>query len=489
MKTRDYDHLGLTPFTIKIKGVNWLPDLFAILCERIEWIFPQLADSDIAGLTEVNYAEVELVLKGKGEIDERLWDNLWWRTGNQKKRPATKLPIHPCDAYNFLRTVDYAFNGFNRKSSDPSSDYFPFWKELNDPNGEKNGSSLTTQPLKYGWLLPCESRQPGRGQFLGERFFHLRWIRPTPGLTVSYHCLAERDDLDSWRHENADFKVGFLPCIERQDVRFESLSQRGKPAYDTVHRDEEKIAERICRVIDANSTRIDLLVAPELACSPAIWEQVQKHLRTRPLLPRAANRLKVIMLGTAAHEQRNRALVVDYRGNELFSQDKMHRYEMSANEMKRYQISDLDRQLGGHEENAFIHPRCLKLCDSEVLGRFAVLICEDFAHLEPAAVTAIKLGVQLVICPVMDGDFQPYRWVASWADWYARVYNVQTISVNSLVMPPHHIPENDDFGIGLIGQIVDENDIPRVEILRTDPNNVENPVISSVKLVKNLMIG
>jgi hypothetical protein len=159
------------------------------------------------------------------------------------------------------------------------------------------------------------------------------------------------------------------------------------------------------------------------------------------------------------------------------TQDKIHLYEMSPPEIEKYGLQgEFDPTLGGFQEDALIHPRSLQLCESKGLGRFAVLICEDFSHLEPAAVTAIKLGAEFLICPVMDGSFEPYRWVPSWADWYARTYRVQSVSINSLVLPSREPsakpgrPPRRRYKVGVVARSANRRRIQVVRILSSgDP--------------------
>ncbi len=175
---------------------------------------------------------------------------------------------------------------------------------------------------------------------------------------------------------------------------------------------------------------MDLLLLPELALSRSLREAVRERMRER--LPRSGG-VQLVLLGTASEDTlHNRALLTGPLGDVVAHQDKLHPYTMSPGEQSRY---DLETELGGEpiQERIKVSPRILHVLDFRRLGRVAVFVCEDAAHVALAEV-ASRLGVELLLCPVMDGPLQLDRWVARFASSYVNAHLMQVVSVNSIVL-------------------------------------------------------
>jgi predicted amidohydrolase len=451
----------LTLLEVVFENPAWPADVFAVLCGGLEWQFPRM--DDLGLFRECDPAGIERkVQEAGGRTPDVIWKYL---NHGRQPQPEERITVHPCAAFMVTLAIDWALDMYS-PDAEVQQRLQPFWDQL-DRRGADGSNSLTTAPERLGWLLPVKPRNESpRGQFLANHYKNLRWIRPTPGQTIELERSWEKADLLAIHRVERSFVVGFLPCIEDADVKFKPYDRDGSTYYGVELADEAKVFERVCEAIEGNWYSVDMIVAPEAAFTVDLWERLRTYLRDKYL---PGVRLKMLVLGTASYNgagntlAKNRACVISAQGDTLVEQDKMHRYHISPREIERYELEEyLPPEAGNRAEDAGIHPRRLVLYEDQDFGRMAILICEDFAHLEPAATAAIHLGVDLLICPAMDGELLLHRWAACWADWYARVFGVQSIVINSLVLPPRHrrrvghgapLPESPErYGVGLVAR-------------------------------------
>lgn len=314
---------------------------------------------------------------------------------------------------------------------------------------------------RAGALLPLPEHEVSLPRHHTEQYFaNVRRLLPEGDFAVRWAPLPSRAEV---RARAGLVRVVFVPCVDKHDLDFGLI--RAVPAdapagtrahFDTPHRKgaEDRVFERLKRaILLAEREDAQLLLAPELALTPAVWERVRKEVL--PGLRASAGRgLRLLLLGTAAVDRvdglhRNQALLVDRFGEEILRQNKCHPFTLDEQQQRFY---GLDGACCGQEpcEPIRLHPRELHLRDSRTLGRFAVLICEDLAVLEPGPRAAARLGSDLFLSPVMDGSLTAGRWVDRWSAVHKELAGIRVAVANSMyfaTLAPTGAPP---FGVGLV---------------------------------------
>jgi predicted amidohydrolase len=201
------------------------------------------------------------------------------------------------------------------------------------------------------------------------------------------------------------------------ELRFERIDEdNGRRAFRVTLTDPAIVANRATTAVEeAGRTGCDIVLFPELCLTP----DGQQRLRAATAAAaRSWGRPWLVVAGSshtpAADGFHNRALVIDADGRECLTHNKLFAYQISTREQSRYAIGDALKS-EPRDEDIIVVPRRLQLLEC-VLGRAAVLICEDLSNvLGTFAPILDRFEIDWLLVPVMDGVQTDARWPANYA--------------------------------------------------------------------------
>lgn len=227
----------------------------------------------------------------------------------------------------------------------------------------------------------------------------------------------------------------------------------------------------------------DIVIFPELCLTPEIQSALQEGLRRRnkdhPWLVVAGS--AHTPCGGAPAAYHNQAIVFDSKGKRLLTHHKLHRYLLDVDQQERYGIHEV---LGGVNrfEDMDFEPYEIEILDTPA-GRLAVLICEDFSAVGFVETLIVKLGLDWLLVPVLDGYQAPHRWPARFARKYAERGVAVAVATSLSFAKQHLLGEAPSVslppspGVGLV--LVPSSRGGLVEILKASEH--DQPVIHELR--------
>lgn len=288
-----------------------------------------------------------------------------------------------------------------------------------------NGNLLSA---KAGYLLPREKRpydwswNVGLPSHTVESCFDsfARWVpsdHPNYKVTVTFLPSTPGLLLDE-----RSLKIAVVPLVESiGDFSIANVDTNPvNPLFRVSLKSPDVISKAARTALDsAIREECDIVVFPELCLTEAIQNELGERLRAaggkRPLLVVAGSAPTPV--GGASTAPYNQALVFDCQGTRVLKHHKLNPYWMSGEEEDRYGLAEAFGRVGRYEEIA-VDPFEIQILDTEV-GRLAVLICEDLSALDVFGSLVVKLGLDWLLVPVLDGCQMPNRWTARFGQRYA----------------------------------------------------------------------
>lgn len=332
-----------------------------------------------------------------------------------------------------LRTLDAAFIGVNMTDvsfSDDQRGLVRLRKNLwrSEPLFSQDGLRVYPKPTR-------SASPERRGQSrLTELLDVLTVVRDTRHLRVEVRSLPSvaKVDHDGFR------RIGIIPTI--QHARELCWAREPNDRYSIAeHEVAEEIHARVRTALDALLERgAKLIVLPELVSGESLVRMLKGYLLDRTRLGLATPELLLAGTFMAADTKngprRNRAIVLDGEGIELWRQDKMHAYRFNA----------ADQSITGHplgrddltdrDEDIAIEPRTLVAVDLSPSQRVVVLTCEDFIQEDPHRPTVNDLFVTTLLVPIMaPARHEPpaQAWIRDAAMNYVRHPGATSVVANS----------------------------------------------------------
>lgn len=230
-------------------------------------------------------------------------------------------------------------------------------------------------------------------------------------------------------------RTGSLRNMPREFGFFEYQHQ---PASSAVHRH----VSQMLALANESVGKIDGVIFPELALTPAEYDQV-----SRSVLGREAFLISGIADRSAGGRTPGRnCLGVDfpYPGGLRFPlrQQKHHRWRLDKSQIRQYGLgSRLDPQTNWWEYIS-VERRTLAFIAMKPWLTLTALICEDLARQDPMADVVRSVGPNLVIALLMDAPQLASRWPARYAtvladDPGSSVLTLTSIGMAELSRPPN----------------------------------------------------
>jgi predicted amidohydrolase len=165
--------------------------------------------------------------------------------------------------------------------------------------------------------------------------------------------------------------------------------------------------------------KCDIVVFPELCLTPQIQESLGERLRTLGKYPWlvVAGSARTPVPGDSGTAHYNQAVVFGSQGKQLLSHHKLHRYSMDYEQQDRYGVLEALKEVN-RTEDMEVKPYEIEVIETPI-GRLAILICEDLVVETMVDPLVIKLGLDWLLVPVLDGCQTGTRWPAKFGLKYA----------------------------------------------------------------------
>jgi predicted amidohydrolase len=291
----------------------------------------------------------------------------------------------------------------------------------------KNGGALLPR-------LVARVHQPALPEHPRDLFASVIRVPPAAWEACSYQVLGEAAALH--RHEIiAGLSVACVPFIADPDeLAFDVEQREAGRFYRIAPRGLAVTRGRISAALEAlDSGGAMIGLVPELTLSAEILADWQEALRSTG---RGASRLHWLLVGSGdlngERPPRNTAVLLNARsGDVIASQDKLHRFSLSAEEIERWRLTEL---LGGEPVDEDLTPgQQLAVLDAGGV-RVAVMVCEDLGRVVDLAGHVRDFGVSHLLVPVFGRPTRDRRWERAAANVHAQATGSTIVVANSLVM-------------------------------------------------------
>ncbi len=236
-------------------------------------------------------------------------------------------------------------------------------------------------------------------------------------------------------------RIAVVPLVSSiKDMNVKSIKDSVPPSYSVTLADPAAIQDAALRALqECAANECDVVVFPELTMTPeiqnALGRQRRKIAQLRPYL---------IVAGSAHTPAKikgkkcfhNQSLIFDNEGNSVLKHHKLHKYTMSNREQDRYGFLDALGYLDCCEEMTE-QPSSIEIIDT-ILGRIAVLICEDLSVHKFVERLIEKFAIDLLLVPVLDGMQDNNRWTARYGKRYAEI-GAGVVVATSLSLVTQHL--------------------------------------------------
>ncbi|WP_281848699.1 hypothetical protein [Dyella sp. GSA-30] len=273
-----------------------------------------------------------------------------------------------------------------------------------------------------------------RGQSsLSELLDFLTVVRTGPNLSLDYQPL-----FDTLASEGGEFRrIGIIPAIHSAGELV--WSKVGEDRYSIAETEPaDLVASRVCLALNWLAEQgADLVLLPELVSGPRLVAAIAGHLgrmQGQGLTPPAMVLAGTYMAQDEYGHPRNRAVLLDSDGVELWTQDKLHAYRFTADEQGRagHPLGKDDVQ--DRDEQIAVEPRTIVVADLSAAMRVVVLTCEDFIQDRPHRATLADIDITALWVPVMSGPrpAPPAQgWINDAAMHYVRHPGATSVVANS----------------------------------------------------------
>jgi len=289
--------------------------------------------------------------------------------------------------------------------------------------------SVRTANFRYAYL-PEVGSVIAKGQLTGRRvlneaenanganlesqFEYLTVVADPKPYTASFLVIAPyKFGMD----EALTHKLGIAPIAEdANDLTFTATSRLGRGYLDARPTDPAALSTRLTEAVTSLLDQGAGIVAlPELVCSSNAIKALQAKLRCRE----KNNGDAILVCGSglssdpcpSSGRHFNEATVMTGGGNVLFSQRKIHPFNMAANRMKECGVAHDPLHEGKPHMEDIAASATLTICDLPDVGRIMVMICEDFEQGKPTGQLALAARPDWIFAPVLDVSLELGRWM------------------------------------------------------------------------------
>jgi len=328
------------------------------------------------------------------------------------------------------------------------------------------------RPLSGRWAdpnrgFPGDTAEADREPDLVDAFEALFVLPPTIPATdpddpageraVRFDFLPLGRDAEPLPGPGEVLRVGFLPLATAvDDIGISRFSVGDREVYDAVAR---PLSEAVASGLEALSEAgCHLIVLPEMAVHADTLEVIRAWLRTRA----ADTELRYVLAGTSRTQEgtgppRNRAHLLNASGESVAIQDKLARWNLSADLARRYGLPPCPEADGLVHEHIAPGDR-ITVVEIPEFGRLAILICEDLDRSEPGTWLRRNALLDLQITPVLDSGLSPGRWAGRAGARATATGRCRVIVANSAVLTHRQNAANAasgdprrhaDYGVGL----------------------------------------
>ena len=247
---------------------------------------------------------------------------------------------------------------------------------------------------------------------------------------------------------NRPWKLGIAPVVqEAQDLDVRCSTAGAGSYYDSVAVDlpvrVAAIVEELCR------EGCGIIAFPEMALSPVTLDALKRAVAAHG----PGSNLSLVLAGSTRTEMPgagrpyNRSCTLNHRGEVLFTQDKLARWNLATATCQRYGLEPAPSgMMMEHIETGSE----LVVAEIPGLGRLATLICEDLGRSEPGRWVRRHLLLDMQYTPVMDSDLHFARWTASTGGKAAFDGSCRVLVVNSLPLSLRQNDVNQKLGTGSV---------------------------------------
>jgi hypothetical protein len=231
-----------------------------------------------------------------------------------------------------------------------------------------------------------------------------------------------------------DLVVACLPFLDTvDDIVLERFQKFGRSWYQLGPSDTDILRARVDQAIEAfDSSGAMVGLLPECALSGPLLELWQQRLAST--YPTARTNVALVVAGTgpvtAEVPPRNRAVVLDRQGAEVWSQDKLCDYTIDEKTWSAWKLSPP----ATGETQEYITRGDVLIVAETTMGRIGILICEDLQRCATRRVVPRDLGVSHLFVPVFDKPLGNHRWHRFAADEYMQWIGSRVVVSNSRVV-------------------------------------------------------
>jgi predicted amidohydrolase len=232
-----------------------------------------------------------------------------------------------------------------------------------------------------------------------------------------------------------DLVVACVPFLDKgEDVTLDRIDEFSQAWYRLAPVDDSRLEQRVSdalAALDASGATVGLL--PEEALSGSLLDIWKGQLAST--YAKAHSPLAFIVAGTGPVSEGgdppvNRAVVLDRKGQELWSQDKICDYTLDQATVKLWNLPGL----GSGDLLEYITRGNQLVVAETTFGRIAILICEDLGRCDSRDVVPRHLGVSHLLVPVFDAPLGAHRWERFAAENYLKWIGSRVVVSNSRVV-------------------------------------------------------
>lgn len=343
------------------------------------------------------------------------------------------------------------------------------------------GYLLPREPRPYKWSWPFEPPLHTVEHYF-EHF--VRW-RPSdhPKLAVRITVLP----FTAVPSLAGPLRIAVVPLVASMgDFRIETDdTDQSYPRFRVKLASPDAIGRAALNALESSAAQnCDIVIFPELCLTPEIQAALQESLRkmtgNHPWLV-VAGSAHTPRVGSTPATHHNQAIVLDGQGKRILTHHKLHRYLFDVDQQERYGVLEALGDVNRFEDLDF-EPYEIEILDTPA-GRLAVLICEDLSIVGFVEPLVVKLGLDWLLVPVLDGHQTPYRWPARYGRKYAErgaavavATSLSFAQQHLLSLPPSASPPPSP-GVGLV--LIPSSDGGKVSILESSEH--DQPVILELK--------
>lgn len=386
---------------------------------------------------------------GKGALPKEL--SSWWRVLQQHfALPVSQLSHRPACTAALLQitaTADETCAGVGISVSGPL--IRPEWSDIGVDHFLAEAEFQLLKTSRKGSTL-CQRIDPSRMRVLPKMH------TPQSGLTIrsfshNITCCATADLKPQWYSFATDtqehalnllllpWPLGVSPnqfAVSRKVHLTDSVDRGGYGmfTFDAKAGPRKKYVEQIVDAAEKYVGRVDGLIFPEMALSPAEYANVSKWV---------VNQRRFLVAGIGKKAIKNHC-GQNYVGVDMvlpgssmkvsLQQNKHHRWKLTKSQIVQYGIGTNLHPEANWWEHISLSDRTLMFISLRPWLTMCTLICEDLARPDPVGDLVRSVGPNLVIALLMDGPQISTRWPGRYATALADDPGSSVLTVTSLGM-------------------------------------------------------